>query len=150
MTTRFTGFHMAAILVTFFAVVIGVNMTMAVLATRTFGGMVVDNSYVASQNFNNWLSQARKQQASGLECRLALDAQRRVVLTIAAPMARRGAIPRGHAEHPLGRADDVPLRFEEIGIGQFRSRAPIPAGRWILRVALSAKSGDLRFLEQVG
>lgn len=48
----FTGRHMALILVTFFAVVVGVNVTMAVLARKSWTGLVVQNSYVASQHFN--------------------------------------------------------------------------------------------------
>ena len=48
----FTGRHMALILVSFFAVVVGVNVTMAVLARKSWTGLVVQNSYVASQHFN--------------------------------------------------------------------------------------------------
>jgi nitrogen fixation protein FixH len=48
----FTGRHMALILVAFFAVVVGVNVTMAVLARKSWTGLVVQNSYVASQHFN--------------------------------------------------------------------------------------------------
>ena len=43
----FTGRHMAAIMVAFFGVVIAVNVYMARLATSTFTGVVVENSYVA-------------------------------------------------------------------------------------------------------
>ena len=52
MTRRFTGWHFTAIITAFFGVVIAVNLTMAVFATRTFGGVVVENSYVASQTFD--------------------------------------------------------------------------------------------------
>jgi nitrogen fixation protein FixH len=48
----FTGRHMTMILVAFFAVVVGVNVTMAVLARKSWTGLVVPNSYVASQHFN--------------------------------------------------------------------------------------------------
>src|SRR5687768_10998939 len=72
----FTGRHMAAIICTFFGVVIAVNMLMAVLATRTFGGTVVDNSYVASQKFNGWLAQARAQQSLGWQESVRLDSDR--------------------------------------------------------------------------
>ena len=58
MTRQFTGRHMLAILIAFFGTVIAVNMVMAVLATRTFGGLVVENSYVATRQFNGWLEQA--------------------------------------------------------------------------------------------
>ena len=49
MTRKFTGWHMTAILVGFFAIVISVNLFMARAAIGSFGGVVVDNSYVASQ-----------------------------------------------------------------------------------------------------
>ncbi|HMP45265.1 MAG TPA: FixH family protein, partial [Sphingopyxis sp.] len=39
----FTGWHMTAILVGFFGVVMAVNFTMARLAMSTFGGKVVEN-----------------------------------------------------------------------------------------------------------
>ena len=58
---RITGRTMTAILCAFFGVVIAVNILMATIATRTFGGVVVENSYVASQEYNGWLAQSRRQ-----------------------------------------------------------------------------------------
>ena len=58
MSRPFTGRHMAMILVAFFGVVIVVNLIMARYASSTFGGIVVENSYVASQEFNKWLDEA--------------------------------------------------------------------------------------------
>ena len=55
----FTGWHMLAICVAFFGVVIAVNVVMADLAISTFSGEVVENSYVASQRFNGWLDEAK-------------------------------------------------------------------------------------------
>jgi hypothetical protein len=55
----FTGRHMAMIMIAFFGVVIAVNVLMARFAVSTFGGVVVENSYVASQHFNRWLDEAR-------------------------------------------------------------------------------------------
>ena len=52
MTRQFTGRHMAMVLVAFFGVVITVNLIMARFAISTFGGVVVENSYVASQTFD--------------------------------------------------------------------------------------------------
>jgi nitrogen fixation protein FixH len=65
MTRRFTGRHMLAAMLAFFGVILAVNMAMATLATRTFGGVVVENSYVASQEFNAWLAAARAQRKLG-------------------------------------------------------------------------------------
>jgi nitrogen fixation protein FixH len=150
MTRRFTGWHMAAILIAFFAVVITVNMLMAVLATRTFGGTVVDNSYVASQEFNRWLAEARRQEASGWEAKLVVDDQRRVIV---APLQQGRAVEvaviSGFAEHPLGRAADVPLRFVETAPGHYRSLGALPAGRWIIRITVRSSMGEARLVEEV-
>src|SRR3546814_8818871 len=64
---RFTGWHMTAILIAFFAAVIAVNMLMATVAVRSFGGTVVENSYVASQKFNGWLAQRSEEHTSELQ-----------------------------------------------------------------------------------
>ncbi|RLQ87146.1 FixH family protein [Notoacmeibacter ruber] len=47
----FTGRHMLIIMVLFFGVVISVNLTLAFFASQSWTGLVVKNSYVASQNF---------------------------------------------------------------------------------------------------
>ncbi len=62
---EFTGRHMAIIMVSFFGVIITVNLTMAIFANTTWTGLVVKNSYVASQEFNGVLQQSRKQAALG-------------------------------------------------------------------------------------
>ncbi|MEM8626959.1 MAG: FixH family protein [Pseudomonadota bacterium] len=66
----FTGYHMLAIMLTFFGVVISVNFTMAWMAGNTWTGLVVKNSYVASQNFNARLAWAREQRARGWQSNL--------------------------------------------------------------------------------
>ena len=75
MKKRITGWHAAAGLVAFFGLVIAVNLTMAVYATTTFGGVVVDNSYVASQKYNGWLKAAERQRALGWTIVPTLDAR---------------------------------------------------------------------------
>lgn len=63
---EFTGKHMATLMILFFGVIISVNVTMAFLAKGTWTGLVVKNSYVASQKFNSELEAARLQKASGI------------------------------------------------------------------------------------
>jgi nitrogen fixation protein FixH len=48
---EFTGRHMLLYICTFFGVIIGVNVTMAVVSSTSWTGLVVKNSYVASQEF---------------------------------------------------------------------------------------------------
>lgn len=52
---RLTGWHVAGMFVAGFSVIIGVNIALAVNAVRTFPGLEVKNSYVASQEFNQKL-----------------------------------------------------------------------------------------------
>ncbi|MEI6485239.1 MAG: FixH family protein [Sphingomonadales bacterium] len=125
----FTGRHAAAMFVAFFGVVIAVNISMARLASGTFSGTVVDNSYVASQEFNRWLADARRQAALGWATPVSLDAARHV--RVGVPGA--GFTVSGTAHHPLGRAADVPLRFARHG-SFFVAATPLPAGRWQLRI----------------
>ncbi len=68
---KFTGKHMAIAMVAFFGVIVAVNLTMATLASRTWTGLVVKNSYVASQDFNAKQAAARKQAALGWHGRIA-------------------------------------------------------------------------------
>ncbi len=63
---RFTGWHMLACMLAFFGVIIAVNFTMAFMASGTWTGLVVKNSYVASQKFNDELALAKQQTENGL------------------------------------------------------------------------------------
>ena len=140
----FTGRTFLATIVGFFGVVIAVNTTMARLASSTFGGTVVDNSYVASQAFNGWLAKARAQERLGWSTPVTLDAARRVVVSV--PGVSFAAT--GTAHHPLGRAADVPLAFIADGAGKLVSTTPLPAGRW--QVRLDIRSGrDVKRLAEV-
>src|SRR5688572_22451430 len=137
MIRRFTGWHMTAIMLAFFGVVVTVNMVMATFATRTFGGTVVDNSYVASQRFNRWLGEARAQDRLQWSVRLAPDTERRLAVAAAsASEPLRGASVTARLSHPLGREPDRELAFTSDGQGAYRSDDPVPAGRWIVRLTV--------------
>jgi len=149
MKRTFTGRHMLAICIAFFGTIVTVNMVMAVQASRTFGGTVVDNSYVASQHFNRWLDEAEAERDLGWKA----EAQRsgdRLLLTLAGPHgpladARVAAV----AQHPLGLQEDIPLRFEALGGGRFRSAGALPAGRWRVRLDIRNENGRVRLIEDL-
>ncbi|MEM9330889.1 MAG: FixH family protein [Pseudomonadota bacterium] len=67
----FTGRHMLFSMIGFFGVIIAVNFTMAYLAKGSWTGLVVKNSYVASQHFNEGLEKAEAQRRAGLSSSLA-------------------------------------------------------------------------------
>ena len=58
-------------MVAFFGTIIAVNFTMATLASGTWTGLVVKNSYVASQKFNGELAEAQRQENAGLHSRIS-------------------------------------------------------------------------------
>jgi len=135
MTRTFTGRHIAIILVAFFGVVIAVNIAMAWLASSTFGGLVVQNSYVASQKFNSWLEEAREQKALGWTLEAARTPDHHVLARLTSngqPMAdaRLTALIR----HPLGRAPQRTLQFRALAPGRYESVETLPQGRWIVHL----------------
>lgn len=146
MTKKFTGRHMAAILIAFFGVIIAVNLTMATFATRTFGGTVVANSYVASQKYNGWLAAARAQEALGWASQVTLGDDRRVRIAVTKGDQPLAVEVEGFARHPLGREGEVPLRFMVEGEGLVAD-APLPAGRWLVHLLIRHGGDEARLIE---
>lgn len=146
MTRQFTGRHMAMILVGFFGIIIAVNMLMASFAVRNFGGTVVDNSYVASQKFNDWIAASREQAEAGWQLDARLDEDGHVLLRT----DREGIdAVSARAEHPTRKGLDVALDMERTPDGLFRSTEPLPAGRWQVRSVIASNGNEARFLHTV-
>jgi len=123
----FTGWHMLIIMVSFFAVIFAVNLFMALSSMRTWTGLVVENSYVASQQFNTKLANARIQQ--GLGWQGGLD------------------YADGTLTFRLHDSDGVPLEIETVTIALSRpigvngdqkvTLQPAPDGDHVIDVALA-------------
>jgi nitrogen fixation protein FixH len=142
--SRFTGWHMTTILITFFGVVIAVNLVMARYAIGTFGGTVVDNSYVASQSYNRWLSAAEKQNQLGWTATVGLDRSRHVLVQVdKAGLPLTNVTLSGIATHPLGRAPPITLSFAASPTRGYVAQQALPSGRW--KIALTLKSGSDTF-----
>ena len=139
MTSRsakpFTGRHMAAVLIAFFGVVIAVNVLMARLAISTFGGVVVENSYVASQQFNRWLDEAQAEHDLGWRADIGHASDGTITVVLHGVPA--GAAVQGEAWHPLGRAPDKVLHFHADAAG-YRSDETVVGHRWRIRVEVRA------------
>lgn len=133
---KFTGRHATMVIVAFFAVVIVVNVTMAKLAMATFGGTVVDNSYVASQHFNQWLDSSAADRALGWKVELTRGADKsleaRLVDSAGAPLGHARVVV--HVEHPLSAKPPQDLTLAEVAPGTYRAK--LAPGRW--RVWLKA------------
>lgn len=140
---RFTGKYMALVMVGFFAVVVGVNVLLASFAVSTFSGVVVENSYVASQGFNRLLGAAKADRVLGWKLDLARgdDGTVRFMLTDAGGAPLRGAEVRAQADHPLGaKRPSVMLTPQEIAPGVYE--APLAGGRWHVAVEVR-RSGQV-------
>lgn len=133
-----TGWHALGFFILFFGTIIAVNLYMATKALTTFGGVVVENSYVASQNYNEWLAEARAQKELGWHEDVARDADG--IITVGATNALKAPLVSAQvsaiAQHPLGRAPDVTIDFIEDAPGHYRATTPLPQGRWQVRFTI--------------
>ena len=149
MTRRFTGYHMLAWTVGFFLVVISVNAVMATIATRSFTGTVVENSYVASQHFNRWLDEAKAQERLGWNATIDHRGAQVTVLLTGPQAVIRGAHVTGTAVHPLGHLPDRAIHFVRAGIGEYRSVEALPHGRWQIRVTAEHERNRASYAEEL-
>lgn len=150
MTRRFTGFHMLFVMVAFFGVVIAVNLVMATNAIRSFGGVVVQNSYVASQQFNGWIAQGREQQKLGWQAQAAPAPDGALAVTLTGPTGPLdGALVAVSAEHPLGRLPGQTLVLTGVGQGRYLARHTLPPGRWKLNIQAQRDGHDARFVQDI-
>lgn len=147
MERRFTGRHMTMILVAFFGIVIAINLLMARFATSTFGGIVVENTYVASQEFNGWLDDAREQRALGWDAVTTWRPDNRLAVQLTG--VPEGAKVTALAHHPLGRLPDRAIAFAANGENRFLSTSALPAGRWLLRLEVTAANQVWRHQEEL-
>ncbi|UUL84044.1 FixH family protein [Sphingomonas qomolangmaensis] len=150
MTKPFTGWHMTAIMVAFFAVVVTVNVIMATQASHTFGGVVVENSYVASQRFNGWLGEARAQARLGWSVEASGEPGGVMAVDLRGPDGPvDGAAVVVMAEHPLGRVPATRLALAPGRDGRYAARHALLPGRWILRIAVQRGETQARFKQEI-
>lgn len=144
MAGEFTGKRAALVICGGFAIVIAVNITLAVLAGRSHPGMVVENSYVASQNFNDWLAAGRKQRAMGWTVTASsVDGQMLVEARDAEGRPIAGLSGEALVTHPLGAEPGRRLTLQDVGDGKYTA-GPISRGQWIAEIRLH-RGEDERF-----
>lgn len=147
---RFTGWHMLATMIGFFGVVIAVNVLMASDAIRTFGGTVVDNSYVATMEYNRWLAEGRRQDSEGWRATPNADRTGRISLDLSrAGRPVDGAVIDLVANHPVGLATERRFRLLPAGQGRYRSDARLPHGRWLVRILVRSGTDRAAFDDEI-
>lgn len=151
MTARkgeFTGRHMLAIMLAFFGVVIAVNITMAVMANRSWTGIVVENTYIASQEFNARAAAGRAQEALGWQSELAIrDGLVTYRLRDADGYTVRADAAQAYFGHPAYEADDREAMLARQPDGSFVAAVDLPDGQWIVRIETPARGLDNPYRE---
>jgi nitrogen fixation protein FixH len=135
-----TGRKVLIITVAAFAVVIGVNLTLAYQAVHTFPGLEVENGYVASQNFNTL---RHAQQSLGWTANVDYDEQERVFsLRVTDEAGRPVKVPQ--VAMTIGRAtstrDDKRPNLVYYN-GTFSAPLDLGPGYWTIRLDAHAEDG---------
>lgn len=136
---EFTGRHLLLILIAFFGVIISVNVTMATLANKSWTGLVVQNSYVESQKFNDHFDAARARASLGwrsemtyaggtFSYRITNREGRDVRLMDVAVEFRR----------PVQESKDRHAALLPAGNGSFAGELSLDDGQWIVDVSAVA------------
>jgi nitrogen fixation protein FixH len=134
-TFTFTGWHMLAIMLAFFGTIITVNFTMAYLATSSWSGLVVKNTYVASQQFNGKTAAIREMLATGIAGDLSVDAKgMRYRLTLPGNTPVVADVVTAHFKRPVGIAQDFELQMTPAGDGLYLAETAILPGSWIVEM----------------
>ena len=142
-TTRkpreFTGRHMLAIILAFFAVVIAVNLTMATLANTSWTGLVVENTYVASQQFNSKAEEGRAQAALGWTGKLTIawgEVRYGLIDAVGKPVPLHGV--KVLFRHPAYEKEDESVTLALASDQEFAARHMPRDGVWIIEIDADA------------
>ena len=140
---RFTGWHMLGVMFLFFGTVIGVNITMAVLASKSWTGLVVKNSYVAGQTFNEENEIARKQEALGYKGQIISQAGH---LVFRLDDRDGKAIFLENVSLSIGRpayeSKDRTITLDHAGHGIYRAGVDLEPGVWLAELDATLPDGS--------
>lgn len=138
----FTGRKMLLAMLAFFGVIILANGIMMTFAISTHTGAVVQNSYVASQDFNHRIAEARTRDALGWRSAASVEPgllALRFSDSAGRPLddlAIDGVIGR-----PVTDADDRALAFLPAASGVYQAPVTLAPGEWRLTATAVAPDG---------
>lgn len=143
----FTGWHMLAVMVLFFGTIVSVNVTMAYFATSSWSGLLVKNTYVASQKFDDDVAQNREMLERGWVSDLTMDGRTITYsLVDAAGQPIAADTVTASIYRPVGVLDDQSVTLAHSGEGIYSAALPVDPGQWIARIS-AEKDGTLVYRE---
>lgn len=141
---EFTGRHMLFLMIAFFMVILTANLTMAVFANSSWSGLVVKNSYVASQHFNERAAEGRARAALGWSAALSIADDRfswRLTDASGSPVRIDGAT--AVLRRPVAADEDHALTLASAGDGTYAAQLHgLADGVWIVEVDAEAGLGE--------
>jgi nitrogen fixation protein FixH len=141
---EFTGWHMLAVTLLFFGTIIAVNVTLAVYASRSWTGLVVRNSYVASQQFNEVTAEKRREAQLGFTADFTASRdQLRLAVTGPQGRAVTGATATVRLGRPSHEGEDRDFALIEIGNGIYEANTDLALGVWSGEARLVTALGDV-------
>jgi nitrogen fixation protein FixH len=141
-----TGRKFLAIMIVGFGIIIGVNLFMAFSAVSTFPGLVVNNSYVASQTFDD---DRLAQEALGLKMGVSYaDGSVQIsVQHLAATPVRLDTLS-ATIGRPTHARDDMALTLDAV-TGGYTAPADLGIGAWVVQLRGIAGDGTI-FRQDIG
>lgn len=131
----FTGWHMLGVMGLFFGTVIGVNITMAYLAGSSWSGLIVKNTYVASQNFDTEVIETKKMKAKGWVSRLDVTGK---AVTYSLTNALGSSIAADDVSvafsRPVGEDQDTVMTLQRLNDGRYKAAHDLASGQWLVKV----------------
>jgi nitrogen fixation protein FixH len=138
---RLKGWHVLAAFIAFFGVIIAVNLTMATLASKSWTGLIVKNSYVASQQYNEKLEAAEAQRKLGWSSKILYKDNHLVIVM----QDKAGSVLEldeitVKIGRPAFEQKDQMLNMLALGAGSYVNEIPLKDGEWAIEVY--GKKGD--------
>lgn len=146
---RVRGWHVAAAVSAFFAVVIGVDATFMVLAYRSHPGQVSVTPYEDGLLYNRRIAQLEAQQRLGW--RAAAEAGPGLVAMAfrdADGRPLRGLALRATLRRPTTDKGAVTLKFSEVAPGRYEAPAGAIRGAWDLSAEATSAQGAVFVAER--
>lgn len=140
MARELTGRKVLLITLSAFGVIIAVNMVMAVQAVRTFPGLEVSNSYVASQNFDRDRAAQTRLGWVVTPVYEAGQMRLRIVDPEGQPVRPRSLTVR--IGRPTHVRDDVTPEFQWIR-GEYVADVALSPGQWNINLVAEAPDGTI-------
>lgn len=138
----FTGRHMLIIMLCFFGVIILVNLTMAVLASKSWTGLIVKNGYVASQHFNKNQEAQEQFLAAGWQSQLNYKNGHFTLTLSKQEEALKDCIVTGLLNRPVHENSNQRLQFKHLYQGVYEANNLLDTGRWNLEVQALCNKKD--------